>query len=218
MKSALPVASSPTQSLTQLARPVVNSSNTANTAMSAKMLPQAVQSPPVYASSYAAPVYSSPSYPVPYLTAYLGQATRMDASGNVQLNLPLVEQIVATREAAIPALYGFLNQSQNVLAICEALYAAQRLCETGVQGVGQLYGATQFLHNNPHPLVQIYLSGFYRKLNAPETFGPLLTMLMRNALQPGPPVPGAFNPQEEVGGAILDLIANKAAEKMKSQK
>jgi hypothetical protein len=215
MKSALPVASQPKLIPTQIAGPAVNPNLAA---MHAKGVSQPVQSAPVYAPHPYISQYSLQSYPVQGLTPYLGQYTRMDASGNVQLNLPLVEQIVAYREAAIPALYGFLSQSQNILAICEALYTAQRLCETGVQGVGQLYGATQFLHNNPHPLVQIYLSGFYRKLNAPETFGPLLTMLMRNALQPGPPVPGAFNPQEEVGGAILDLIANKAAEKMKTQK
>jgi hypothetical protein len=208
MKPALPVAS-PVNPNIQLPHAQAVS------ALTAKAVPQHAQAGII--SPY--PVYHAPqAYPIQSLTPYLGQYTYMYANGNLQLNLSLVEQIAACREAAVPALYGFLSQSQNILAICEALYTAQRLCETGVQGVGQLYGATQFLHNNPHPLVQIYLSGFYRKLNAPETFGPLLTMLMRNALQPGPPVPGTFNPQEEVGGAILDLIANKAAEKIKNQK
>jgi hypothetical protein len=184
MKPALPVAS-PVNPNIQLPHAQAVS------ALTAKAVPQHAQAGII--SPY--PVYHAPqAYPIQSLTPYLGQYTYMYANGNLQLNLSLVEQIAACREAAVPALYGFLSQSQNILAICEALYTAQRLCETGVQGVGQLYGATQ------------------------ETFGPLLTMLMRNALQPGPPVPGTFNPQEEVGGAILDLIANKAAEKIKNQK
>lgn len=170
-----------------------------------------------------APINSpAAAYPAPYASnsaagwvQQLGTQTRMAPNGMVQLNYPLVEQIVAFREAALPSLYQLMSQTQNILTMCEALYAAQRLAENRVNGVNQLYGVTQFWHNNAHPLVQIYLSGFYRKLNAPETFGPLMTMLVRNALQAGPPIPGAFNPQEEIGGAVLDLIANKAAEKMR---
>lgn len=159
----------------------------------------------------AQPVMAPPS-PLPGWIYQLGSQTQLGADGLVRLNLPLVETIVRFREAAVPLLCQFLAGTQNILAMAEGLYTAQRLAEERVSNVGMIYGVTKHWHTQPHPLVQIYLSGFYRKLNAPETLGPLATMLLRNALQPGPPIPPAFDPQEEVGGAILDLIAHKAAD------
>lgn len=146
------------------------------------------------------------------LVSQIGKQTALKPDGNVFLNYPLIETIVRQRENAVPFLCQYLSGAQTMLTMVEGLYTAQRLAEERVQNVQMLYGVTQHWHNNPHPLVQIYLSGFYRKLNAPQSLGPLLSMLVKNAVTPGPAIPAAFNPQEEVGGAILDLIANKAAD------
>jgi hypothetical protein len=145
------------------------------------------------------------------LVSQLGAQATVGMDGNVHLNGPLIDTLVNYREATPPVLYNTLANTYNLMTLVEGLYTAQRLAETRVSNVEMLYGATQRLHSHPHPLVQIYLAGFYRALNAPHTLGPLLSMLVKNAVMPGPPVPSAFDPQEEIGGAILDLIARKSA-------
>lgn len=145
------------------------------------------------------------------MVSQLGAQATVGMDGNVHLNGPLIDTLVNYREATPPALYNTLANTYNLMTLVEGLYTAQRLAEAGVSNVGMLYGATQRLHQHPHPLVQIYLAGFYRALNAPHTLGPLLSMLVKNAVLPGPPIPSAFDPQEEIGGAILDLIARKSA-------
>lgn len=168
---------------------------------------------PLFNAPQAMPVQPYPMpLPVQNLIYQLGSQTTMAADGNVRLNAPLIETIVRYREQAVPVLCQFMSNTQNMLSMVEALYTSQRLAEERVSNVPMLYGVTQHWNNNPHPLVQIYLAGFYRKLNAPHTLGPMLSMMMRNALQPGPPIPSAFNPQEEIGGTVLDLIANKSAD------
>ncbi|MBY0403853.1 MAG: hypothetical protein K2X66_08135, partial [Cyanobacteria bacterium] len=155
--------------------------------------------------------------PIYQWVSQLGSQTQIRSDGLVQLNLPLIETLVRYREGVVPVLYQWMSMAQNpvsphLMVMVESLYLAQRLAEEGVSNVSMLYGITKHWNHTPHPLVQIYLAGFYRKLNAPETLGPLFQLLMKNALQPGPPIPPAFDPQEEIGGAILDLIARKAAE------
>ena len=48
-------------------------------------------------------------------------------------------------------------------------------------------------------------NGIYRKIKIPDAFGPLWTMLIQNSINPPKNCP--FDPNEEIGGAILDYLA-----------
>ena len=52
------------------------------------------------------------------------------------------------------------------------------------------------------------LAGIYRKTLVPDGFGPLVTMFLNNAKKPTQ-IP--FDPNEEVGGAILEYLRSNSA-------
>ena len=60
-------------------------------------------------------------------------------------------------------------------------------------------------NNTKNPNIQTYLAGIYRKIKVPDAFGPLCVMLIQNAINP--PQNCHFDPNEEIGGAILDYLA-----------
>lgn len=159
----------------------------------------------------AQPVLQASAYP---LLAQLGAGLRQDLwTKNLLLNLPLIERCVQEREAMIRPLYTLLSQSMSTPQIIEGLYLAQRLAEENVAGVRSLYAAAARFNTTTNPYIQVYLAGFYRKLNAPETFGPMLAMFMREAMQSAP-VTAPFDPLEEIGGTLLQQIANTAAQEV----
>jgi hypothetical protein len=142
----------------------------------------------------------------------LGQSSQ--AHPLFQFNYPLIEAIVNQREQAVPVLYQHILQTpvEDVPKIVEQIYTAQRLAEAGVRGVEKLYGAVSRWNGHPDPYVQIYLAGLYRKLGLPETFGPLVAGLVREAVYHYPGRSLWLDPTEETGGAVLQLIAEKTAE------
>ena len=75
-------------------------------------------------------------------------------------------------------------------------------------------------NNTTSPNVQTFLAGIYRKTKIPDAFGPLVAMLIRNSIaqsvgaahvnnKSANPIylPPPFDPNEEIGGAILDYLA-----------
>ena len=60
-------------------------------------------------------------------------------------------------------------------------------------------------NNSKDPNIQTFLAGIYRKTKIPDAFGPLCAMLIQNAINP--PQNSHFDPNEEIGGAILDYLA-----------
>lgn len=141
----------------------------------------------------------------------LGTATRIHPhNSNVLMNLPLIEALARQKGAVVQPLGRLLYSSMHRLQIIEGLYLAQRLAELKAPGVKSLYAATTRFQYSTDPLVQVYLAGFYRKLNVPESFGPMLEMLVRQAQQPPRYQPG-LNPMEEVGGTILQQLAEHSA-------
>jgi hypothetical protein len=143
----------------------------------------------------------------------LGLNTRIDPiTRNVLLNYPLIESLVKSGASVIQPLYTLLNSSMNTLQIIEGLYLAQRLAEEKAPQIKQLYMATTRFHYSQDPLIQIYLAGFYRKLKAPETFGPMASMFLRQAQYPFPQYPSTLNPLEEMGGTLLQQIAEQTAD------
>lgn len=132
-------------------------------------------------------------------------------NGFVQMNLPLIETFVRQGQSIIPTLYQLLNQSMQPNQILEGLYLAQRLAEEKTPHVRSLYASAARFNDTTNPLIQVYLAGFYRKLNVPESFGPMLEMLIRNAQQPkSAAIQAGLNPAEEIGGTILHQIQNRS--------
>ena len=116
-----------------------------------------------------------------------------------------VNLFVNAREKAIPALAEMLNNAKDEAEICEGLYIANSMAMENVKGVDKMYyGTFSKFNENRSPNVQSLLSGVYRRILVPDTFGPLVKMLADNIKEP--PVNPPFDPNESIGGAILELI------------
>ena len=69
----------------------------------------------------------------------------------------------------------------------------------------EIYPALSKYNQTKDPNIQTFLAGIYRKTKVPDAFGPLCVMLIQNAINP--PKDCHFDPNEEIGGAILDYLA-----------
>lgn len=166
---------------------------------------------PVFRAGYPPSSGTAPAS-LPMLMQQLGMKTQIGMNGLVQFNEPLVQQIVAHRQAAVPHLFNTLLTTTAVPVFLEAVHAADRLAELRTPGVQQLYGAVSRWNSHPDPLVQIYLAGLYRKLQHPATFGPMLSTLINRAVTQYPmQASPTHNVAEEVGGAVLQQIAEHTA-------
>ncbi len=93
--------------------------------------------------------------------------------------------------------------------VLEDLYTLNLMLDEGNKEinsrVAQLYPALSKYNSTTSPNIQTFLAGIYRKTKIPDAFGPLCAMLIRNAVNP--PKNVHFDPNEEIGGAILDYLA-----------
>ena len=69
----------------------------------------------------------------------------------------------------------------------------------------ELYPSLSKYNQTKDPNIQTFLAGIYRKTKVPDAFGPLCVMLIQNAINPHKNC--YFDPNEEIGGAILDYLA-----------
>ena len=88
------------------------------------------------------------------------------------------------------------------------MFLLNRIIDAGAKNVGDTYPVISRFNYNPSHNVQVMLAGVYRKTLVPDAFGPLVTMFEKNAKHP---VQIPFDPNEEVGGAILEYLRNTAA-------
>lgn len=133
-------------------------------------------------------------------------------SGNMnysKFNEKLVKEITSQKEAALPYLDKFLKEAKGEKEIVEGLYIVDCLIENGTKGVDKLYPTLSRFNKSESPNIQVFLAGIYRKTQVPDAFGPLCSMLIRNSIMPNNGV--NFDPNEEIGGAILEYIRNKNA-------
>lgn len=89
--------------------------------------------------------------------------------------------------------------------VLEDLYTLNLMLDEGDKDVAELYPELSRYNNTNSPNIQTYLAGIYRKIKVPDAFGPLCAMLIRNSINP--PQNCNFDPNEEIGGAILDYLA-----------
>ncbi len=89
--------------------------------------------------------------------------------------------------------------------VLEDLYALNLMIDEGNKDVASLYPTLSKYNNTKSPNIQTFLAGIYRKTKLSDAFGPLCVMLIQNAINPPKDCP--FDPNEEIGGAILDYLA-----------
>lgn len=113
---------------------------------------------------------------------------------------------LSKKEDALPLIDKTLKSTNDEKEVCEALYIADRLIENGVKGVDKMYPTFARFNDTKSPNIQTFLAGIYRKTKVPDAFGPLWKMLIQNSMNP-PKEPQFFDPNEEIGGAILEYMA-----------
>ena len=78
------------------------------------------------------------------------------------------------------------------------------MLDNGVKGIENLYPVLSKYNKTNSSNIQVFLAGIYRKTKIPDAFGPLCSMLIKNSLTQKNE---SFDPNEEIGGAILDYLA-----------
>ncbi len=117
-----------------------------------------------------------------------------------------VDCFVSQKEAALPYLADILARSNNEEQVAETLYIIDRMADSGVKGIDKMYPVLSRFNNTTSPNIQTFLAGIYRKIQVPDAFGPLVKMLIQNSLRPQT---SNFDPNEEIGGAILAYISDR---------
>lgn len=154
---------------------------------------------------YISPLQPKNSYPV-----------QMNLPPQVQMPTPQrnycvfdnnkVDYFVKCKENALPYLSDILKHSNNEKQITETLYIVDRMIDDGTKGIDKMYPVLSRFNMTNSPNIQTFLAGIYRKIQVPDAFGPLVAMLIRNSQNPQP---SCFDPNEEVGGAILSYISDR---------
>lgn len=121
-------------------------------------------------------------------------------------NQAKVNYYVNQREQALPQLETVIKTSKDEKEVVEALYIVDRMIDSGVKGVDKMYPTLSIHNDTTSPNVQTFLAGIYRKTKVPDAFGPLCAMLIKNSINP-PDKSCGFDPNEEIGGAILNYLA-----------
>ena len=119
-----------------------------------------------------------------------------------------VDYFVKQKENALPYLSDILQHSNNEAQITGTLYVLNRMIDNGTKGVDKMYPVLSRFNNTNSANIQTFLSGVYRKIQVPDAFGPLVNMLIKNSMQPVKQNQ-AFDPNEEIGGAILSYISDR---------
>ena len=118
-----------------------------------------------------------------------------------------INAMTSKREKSLPYIRASLDNAKTEEQVVENLYALNIMLDDGVDKneVAKLYPSLSKYNYTNSPNIQTFLAGIYRKTKIPDAFGPLVRMLIQNSLHPSQNIP--FDPNEEIGGAILDYIA-----------
>lgn len=117
-----------------------------------------------------------------------------------------VTYLVNKKEQALPYLAEVLGHTQNENEIVEDLYILNKTIDAGTPDVKRMYPVLSRFNNTNSPEIQTFLAGIYRKLQIPDAFGPLVSMLIRNSFNPHY---STFDPNEEIGGAVLAYLSDR---------
>ena len=161
--------------------------------------------PYIYNNNYNNKPYQNTQMPLPTQTIQMPQGDK----NHIMVNPIKVDYFVKQKEEALPQIKQILSTSNNEAEITEALYITDRLIDNGTKDIDKMYPILSRFNNTNSPNIQTFLAGIYRKTQVPDAFGPLLAMLFRNSINP----PQAnFDPNEEIGGAILAYLSDRFRE------
>jgi len=118
-----------------------------------------------------------------------------------------VDVFVKQGEQALPYLSDILQHSNNETQVTETLFILDKMIDNGTKGVDKMYPVLSRFNDTKSPNVQTYLAGIYRKTQVPDAFGPLVKMLVQNSINSNPSP--YFDPNEEIGGAILSYLSDR---------
>ena len=124
-----------------------------------------------------------------------------------KFNEKKVNFFVKNGERSLPYLNQIVLNSYNEEQLTETLYILNRMLDNGTTGIDKMYYSLSRLNNSTSPNIQAFLAGIYRKIQVPDAFGPLVSMLINNSINPRTNT--GFDPNEEIGGAILSYISDK---------
>ncbi len=119
-----------------------------------------------------------------------------------------VDYFVKQKENSLPYLTDILQHSNNEPQIVETLYIMDRMLDEGTKGIDKLYPVFSRFNQTQSPNIQAFLAGIYRKIQVPDAFGPLVKMLIQNSQKPAD-LNQPFDPNEEIGGAILSYLSDR---------
>lgn len=108
------------------------------------------------------------------------------------------------REHSLPFLNSMLKKSDDEYELTKVLYILNRMLDDGVVGIDKMYPTLSRFNDTKSPNIQTFLAGIYRKTQVPDAFGPLVKMLIQNSLKGN--LHQNFDPNEEIGGAILSYL------------
>lgn len=120
----------------------------------------------------------------------------------------LVQKIASYKDDSIKPVTDMLKNADTEKDITAGLFLLNRIIDAGAKNVGASYHLISRFNYSDSPNVQTMLSGVYRKTQVPDAFGPLMTMFLKNAQNPKTQ---PFDPNEEIGGAILEYLRNTTA-------
>jgi len=105
----------------------------------------------------------------------------------------------------IKTILEYSNSEDEILESLCALNLMLDEDQNNIKKAKDLYPVLSKYNSTRNPNIQTYLAGIYRKIKVPDAFGPLWAMLIQNSINPHKNCP--FDPNEEIGGAILDYMA-----------
>lgn len=164
---------------------------------------------PIFNKFIQTPIQSNVDEPVRLITQFCQSFKLPDEKQNhAYFDEQLTKRIASYKNAGIKPVIDMLKKADSEKDITAGLFLLNRLIDAGAKNVGDTYPIiSKFNYSKSHN-VQVMLSGIYRKTLVPDGFGPLVTMFLHNAQNP---VQIPFDPNEEIGGAILEYLKNNAA-------
>ena len=123
-----------------------------------------------------------------------------------QFNQTKADYFVKQKELGLPYLKEVLKNSNNEDQITESLYILDGMIDNGTKGIDKMYPVLSRFNKTRSANIQTFLAGIYRKIQVPDAFGPLVSMLIQNSINPQKSV---FDPNEEIGGAILSYLSDR---------
>lgn len=158
------------------------------------------------------PLQYQPGLPAAdFAVAQLGLKTRYNpATGLVSVNQPLMNQVVAFKQAALPAMSRFVHGNHSPLAWYEGLLTLEAMKKAGVEGIDRLYGAVSKLNTTQNTLIEEALASFYGSLDSQCSFGPSVARLMAHATS-HLPSNHPLDATEAWGHSVLDQLSKATA-------